>query len=215
MRKGAADTVREALAELKRRLRAAYEAGPGGKVDEEDDDTGNGEDASDDEDESEAAVSGARIPIPAETFLEELSQKLEIHPISVYWLLRELREKEGVVSKPELVRFVEDYLSVLVLRLLGHRWPREVEANEPLPAWADQDGIVPLTEGTNEPALVARVRARLASDFGTERAGASRAGVPGDHRKTARRLARFGLLQASHLAVQEASDRVAAHAARA
>ena len=42
----------------------------------------------DDEDEG---ASGAYIPIPTETFLEELSVKLQIHPISIYWLLEELR----------------------------------------------------------------------------------------------------------------------------
>jgi hypothetical protein len=155
------------LDDLKRRLRALYEAGPGGAAHEDDQAPGDDED----EEESEAAVSGARIPIPTESFLEELSQKLEIHPISVYWLLRELREKEGALSKPELVRIVEDYVSVNVLRLLGHQWPREIERHEPLPAWADEDGIIPLTEGTGEPALLARVRARLAEDFGADRAG--------------------------------------------
>ncbi|MGI8549363.1 MAG: hypothetical protein ACR2PL_01000 [Dehalococcoidia bacterium] len=43
-------------------------------------------------DEEEAIALGARIPIPAETFLEELSQKLDVHPISVYRLLKEMRE---------------------------------------------------------------------------------------------------------------------------
>lgn len=157
-----------ALADRKRRLRALYEAGPGGAAHEDDQAPGDDED----EEESEAAVSGARIPIPTETLLEELSQKLEVHPISVYWLLREMREKEGVISRPELIRFVEDYLNVTVLRLLGHLWPREIEAHEPLPAWADGDGVIPLTEGTSEPALLARVRARLAEDFGADRAGA-------------------------------------------
>jgi hypothetical protein len=114
------------LADLKRRLARLYEAGPGGAAGEEEGPGDAGDE--DDEDESDAAVSGARIPIPAETFLEELSQKLEVHPISVYWLLRELREADGVVSPPELRRFVEDYVSVLVLRLLGHLWPRQVEA---------------------------------------------------------------------------------------
>ncbi len=156
------------LADLKRRLRSLYEAGPGATV-EQDQETAGDES---DEDESEAVISGARIPIPAETFIEELSQKLEVHPISVYWLIRELREKDGVVSKPELLRFVEDYLSVTVLRLLGHQWPREIERHQPVRAWADKDGIIPLTEGTSEPALLARVRARLAEDFGPDRAGA-------------------------------------------
>lgn len=159
-----------ALGDLKRRLRAAYEAGSGATpVDEE---PAADNDEADDEEEAEAAVLGARIPIPSETFLEELAQKLKVHPISAYWLLRELREEDGVVSKPELLRFVEDYLSVTVLRILGHQWPREVERKEPSPPWADQDGIIPLTEATNEPTLVARVRARLAEDFGADRAGA-------------------------------------------
>jgi hypothetical protein len=158
------------LADLQRRLRALYEAGPGAREDEADDTSTGDED--DDGDETDVAVSGARIPIPTETFVEELSQKLEVHPISVYWLLRELREKDGVVSKLELVRFVEDYLSVTVLALLGHQWPREIERREPVPRWADNDGIIPLTEGMGEPALIARVRARLAEDFGPDRAGA-------------------------------------------
>ena len=161
----------EALDAFKRRLRVIYEAGPGGKADEQEEDT-NGENGAEDDEGSEASAAGARIPIPAETFLEDLAQKLEVHPISIYWLLRELREKDGVVSKPELVRFVEDYLTVLVLRLLGHRWPREVDAKELPPSWADPDGIIPLTEGTNERTLLGRVRERIASDFGSGRAGA-------------------------------------------
>lgn len=156
------------LSDLKRRLRALYEASPGAKV-EEDEPTGGDES---DEEESEATVSGARIPIPAETFLEELSQKIEIHPISVYWLLRELRDNDGVVCPPELRRFAEDYVSITVLRLLGHRWPRKIEAGQPMPPWADCDGIVPLTEGTGEPTLLARLRERIAADFGAEQVSA-------------------------------------------
>lgn len=153
------------LAGLKRRLRALYEAGPGAKM--EDDEAAAG--VEDEDEENESAVSGARIPIPAETFLEEISQKLEVHPISVYLLLRELREQEGVVCQLELRRFVEDYASVLVLRLLGHRRPRQIESGEPLPAWADTDGIMPITEGTGEPTLLERVRERIAEEFGPDR----------------------------------------------
>lgn len=118
----------------------------------------------DDEDENESP-SGARIPIPAETFLEELSQKLEIHPISVYWLLKEGIEKEGWRCIPEEQRFVTDQFTVTILRLLGHRWPRQVEAGEAVPDWADQDGIIPITAGTQETTLYDRVRARIAADF--------------------------------------------------
>lgn len=156
------------LSSLKTRLSALYEAGPGAAVEaEKTDGTSDGED----EDEEEAAVSGARIPIPAETFVEELSQKLEIHPVSVYWLLRELRAK-GVVCAPERRRFVEDLFSVMVLRLLGHRWPRQIESGEPPAPWQDRDGIIPISEGTGEPTLLAGVRERLADDFGPDRVNA-------------------------------------------
>ncbi|MFO0579207.1 MAG: BREX-1 system adenine-specific DNA-methyltransferase PglX [Polyangia bacterium] len=145
---------------LKQRLLTLYESGPGGSLDEEEPDAASG----DDEDEDES-VAGARIPIPAETFLEELSQKLEIHPISVYWLLKEGIEKEGWRCIPEEQRFVSDRFTVTILRLLGHRWPRQVEAGEAVPEWADPDGIIPLTEGTHEATLYERIRARIAADF--------------------------------------------------
>jgi hypothetical protein len=154
------------LADLKRRLRALYEAGPGASP--EPDEQTETPDTDDDESE-EAVVSGARIPIPPETFLEELSQKLEIHPISIYWLLRELREKDGAVCLPELRRFVSDHFTVMVLRMLGHRWPRQIEANEPIPDWAEPSGIIPITEGAGADSLLSRVRQQIAADFGAER----------------------------------------------
>jgi len=73
------------LSILKQRLRTLYEAGPGVKEEMDEAET----DSVDDEDEeSDQIAVGARIPIPVETFLEELSQKLEIHPISIYWLMK-------------------------------------------------------------------------------------------------------------------------------
>jgi len=78
----------EELSRIKSRLRALYEAGPGAKVKDviEEEDTK----ANDNEDEAEVVI-GKRIPIPTETFLEELSVKMEIHPISIYWLLKEMK----------------------------------------------------------------------------------------------------------------------------
>jgi len=147
------------LAQIKSNLRALYEAGPGAKTDKLD----LGELAHHN-DELEG-TSGAYIPIPTETFLEELSVKLQLHPISVYWLLHELRS-EGVRCKPEEKRVLEDRLSVLVLRLLGHRWPKQLEANESVPAWADEDGIIPLTASSGEATLAERVRERLQAEDG-------------------------------------------------
>ncbi|NWJ94848.1 MAG: BREX-1 system adenine-specific DNA-methyltransferase PglX [Chloroflexi bacterium] len=150
------------LSDLKRHLRALYEAGPGSKAGDEEiaSETTGGED----EEEGEAAL-GARIPIPTETFLEELSVKLEIHPISVYWLLKEGREQEGWRCLPEERRFTEDTFTVMVLRLLGHRWPKQIEAGEPVPEWADADGIIPFTPGCGEPTLLERVHQRIAAEF--------------------------------------------------
>ena len=65
----------------------------------------------------EEIASGAHIPIPTETFLEELSVKMHLHPISIYWLLEELKA-EGARCKPEELRLLEDRLSVLDLALV-------------------------------------------------------------------------------------------------
>jgi SAM-dependent methyltransferase len=145
------------LATLKANLCTLDEAGPGARVDTEDDDTSDGGD--------EEAVAGAYIPIPAETFLEELSQKLQIHPISVYWLLKEGIEQEGWRCIPEERRITKDRFTVMILRMLGHRWPKQIEAGEPVPDWADVDGIIPLTSGTGEATLLERVRMRIAEEF--------------------------------------------------
>jgi len=144
------------LATLKANLRTLYEAGPGAKVEIEDDSTSG---------DGEEAVAGAYIPIPAETFLEELSQKLQVHPISIYWLLKEGIEEEGWRCIPEERRITTDRFTVMILRMLGHRWPKQIEAGEPVPDWADADGIIPLTSGSGEETLLERVRGRIAAEF--------------------------------------------------
>ncbi len=146
----------EDLTTLKANLRTLYEAGPGAKIDIEVAKTPG---------EEEEIISGAYIPIPAETFLEELSQKLQIHPISVYWLLTEGIEQEGWRCIPEEQRITADRFTVMILRMLGHRWPKQIEAGEPVPDWADAGGIIPLTSGTGEATLLERVRVRIAEEF--------------------------------------------------
>ncbi len=123
----------------------------------------------DGEDDATLAEGANGRPIPSESHLEELSAALELNPISVYWMVRELRDKEGIVFKPAVARFVEGFMSILVLRLLGHRWPREIVSGEPAPAWANLDGIVPITWARDEPALLSRVRDRIAEKFGLDR----------------------------------------------
>lgn len=159
------------LDDLKRRLRALYEAGAGARRDSTSDEPNDVEEPSVEEEidetvEGEAATfSGGRIPIPTETFIEELSVRLETHPVSIYNLLREGIEREGWRCLPEERRLAEDRLAVIVLRLLGHRWPRQIEAGEALPAWADTDGIIPITEMGAEPTLLRRVQARIEEEF--------------------------------------------------
>ncbi len=155
------------LARIKANLRALYEAGSGAKHVEQEESS----EVSEDDEQEEGLASGAHIPIPTETFLEELSVKMQVHPISVYWLLEELRA-EGVRCKPEEKERLEDRLSVLVLRLLGHRWPTQIEAGEAVPAWAERGGIIPLLGGTGKATLAERVRERLReedSDLGAQK----------------------------------------------
>lgn len=165
----------EELARIKNRLRALYVAGPGAKLQDAEEEAAGGDGAAEDDEEEEAIAVGACIPIPAETFLEELSQNMEIHPISVYWLLEEMRREEGLVCPPELKRHTEDYFSVKLLRMLGHRWltqdQYEREAGKPFldPKWVDADGMIPLTPGTGEETLIERFRRFLDEEFGPER----------------------------------------------
>ncbi len=148
------------LADLKRRLKAFYLAGFGGTVDGD-----HSEETADEDDESDDSIAvGARIPIPVETFIEELSTKLGVHPVSIYWLLNEGRLKEGWRCLPEQRRLLSVRITVTALRLLGHRWPKQIEVGEPVPDWADPDGIIPMTPLPKETTLFERVQERLRAD---------------------------------------------------
>ena len=144
---------------LRNKLQEIYETGPGVKRELEE-----AESISDNDDEDISSIA-SRISIPAETFLEELSQKMEIHPLSIYWLLKEGIEKEGWRCIPEEKRYTEDLFTVMVLRLMGHRWPKQIDAGEPVPNWTDPDGIIPITSGLTHPTLLQQVRDRIAAEF--------------------------------------------------
>ena len=105
------------------------------------------------------------LPMPSESFIEELAHQFEIHPLSVHWLIRKGIEEADWHSLLEERRIAEDKFSVIILRLLSHSWPKQIETGEPVPKWADPDGIVPITEGTNELTLLDRIRKRLNEDF--------------------------------------------------
>lgn len=137
------------------RLKSLFESGFGVASTEEEPET-------DEEDDDEAPPTGG-TPIHPETFLEELCQKVQLHPRAVLALLQEGMNEKGWRCPPEEMRIAADRMTVLVLHLLGHRWPRQIVANEPVPDWADADGIIPLTSIPNERPLLERVRDRLAA----------------------------------------------------
>ena len=149
------------LAAVKAELRARYELGPG---------KDSPEDKAAAVEDEEAGAGGARIPIPTETFLEELSVKMGLHPISVHWLLEELKA-EGVVSPPLRKAELEEYVDITLVRMLGYRWPEqdayEAEHGPILDAdLVDDDGIIPLVPCGDEPTALDRVNERLVRDFG-------------------------------------------------
>ena len=158
----------EEFSRIKSHLCNLYNAGPGAKVDEMMEEEEEKETSSKEEEETECFI-GKRIPISTESFLEELSVKMEMHPISIYWLLKEMSEREGVVCWSEYKRYVEDYFTVMILRMLGFRWLKQIEANEPIPEWADIDGIIPITGHTEERALCERIRDRIAAELGEDK----------------------------------------------
>jgi len=155
----AAENVRPMANSLRIELRQLYssEDSLGNHTDESDVVAANDADVED--------VESAEEPLPPENFLDSLSQRLGLHPISVFWLLKEGIEQDGWPCPPEERRLTEDRFTVLVLHLLGHRWPKQIETGEPVPHWADRDGVIPLSPGSSEPTLAARVLERLGEEF--------------------------------------------------
>ncbi len=148
------DTVDEAV---HGRIHALFEAGPGATLEEENEDT-----SSDDEDDDTPDLATGR-PIHPETFLEELCEKAGVSPRAAWPVIQD-GLAQGWRCPPEERRIAADRVTVLVLRLLGHRWPTQVEAGKPVPSWADDDGIIPLTSLPGEPPLIERLRERVTAD---------------------------------------------------
>ncbi|WP_201375471.1 hypothetical protein [Ktedonobacter robiniae] len=55
---------------------------------------------------------------------------------------------------------------MLILRIMGHRWPKQIEAGEEVPGWAVRSGVVPLLGGTGKRTLGNRLRERLREEDG-------------------------------------------------
>jgi hypothetical protein len=74
-------------------------------------------------------------------------------------------EKQADLKAILITDYLEDIFTVLVLRLLGHRWPKQIDSCETVPEWADADGIIPLTTAFGEQTLLERVRIRFPHEF--------------------------------------------------
>ena len=54
----------------------------------------------------------------------------------------------------------------MVSRPFGHQWPKQIEANELVPKWADKDGVIPISRGGHgEATLYDRVKEHVVDEF--------------------------------------------------
>ncbi len=169
------EALRKALAGVPRRpadagaeftplVLAAYAKASGDRSVESIEDPEADESDADEEGDAEADILAVHPPMPAATAIEAAARSAGIHPISAYWILQS-RSSESVRERSV---YLEQRLALLVLRLMGHRWPGELERGTPAPDWADGDGIIPITEGTSEPTLIGRVRNRISDEMGLD-----------------------------------------------
>lgn len=164
---------RDEIELIKEKLFLLYQAGPGAEVQTLDIDSQDSVNE-DTEDEEFEVPAGAFIPIPLCSFVEEISSKLKLHPISIYLLLEEIRNEKGLVCPFELKNYTEEYFSVALLRMLGYTWPMqkiyeaEQKDNFLRPDLISVDNIMPLTNYTGEKTLLEYIRPCLDYDFGPE-----------------------------------------------
>lgn len=74
---------------------------------------------------------------------------------------------DPAIREHDAASALADDVAVLVLRALGHRWPKEIEAGLPAASYADLDGVIPISEGTDERTLIERLRDVIEDETGT------------------------------------------------
>jgi len=148
-------------ASLSERVRVAYEVTGSSDLPVEDDASFQNRSEAEDAD----IVPCAHESVPESVF-EKIAEEVGTHPFSVFLLIKEGRDKWQWRRTSDQQRNITDIFTLIVLRLLGQQWPIEVQNSAPVPNWADRDGIIPMSSGHAEAALVDRVRQRLAAEFG-------------------------------------------------
>ena len=134
-------------------------AGPGELLEEDETDAEGAEDEAE-----EGTAINAHIPIPTETFIEDLAAKLEVHPISIYWLLKEGRETEGWRCFPEEQRLMEDRLTVQSSVCSATAGPGRSRPANRSPTGPTQTASFRSHRCANETTLFERVQQRLRAD---------------------------------------------------
>jgi len=164
------------LADTKQKVRQAYlsEVGQSVEVSEETEPTLDNDDG-----DSDIASSSA-IPIPPETRLERLCNASGLHPVSVVCVLEQMA-RDGLTCPAGVRRGTENYISAQIVRIIGYQWPKDLEHGKPLPDRSDPEGIIPLSEGHEKPALMRRISDRLRGVFDSPANGfEQRVGLPLD-----------------------------------
>jgi hypothetical protein len=126
-----------------------------------------GEKESESEEDDDSKLGSLLARPVTESLFDEIAVRANVHPISAYCYSRQ--DYDGLVRAGLGPVTVQDLISVRILRMLGHQWPRQIERKERLPDWGEDSGIIPITEGTGQEALIARVRKGIAADFGSDR----------------------------------------------
>ena len=116
-----------------------------------------------DNEENEEIINNDNIHLPTENLLEYLSVNLQINPISLYWLLMAGTRNHGWYSIYVQRRLTQDIFSTIVLRVLGHRWPNQIDKKTK--NWVNEDGIVPLTKDGTEKTLLEYVHEAIVDEF--------------------------------------------------
>lgn len=102
---------------------------------------------------------------PAETFLESIAKKVGFNTASIYCLLEEGITNGGWRNSLGEKGVVEDWIGRISLQFFGYYRTMHVEANGSTLDYGDEDGIIPLTEGTSEQTLLERIRKQIAFEF--------------------------------------------------
>ncbi|MGC6448026.1 MAG: BREX-1 system adenine-specific DNA-methyltransferase PglX [Rubripirellula sp.] len=108
-------------------------------------------------DEAPVTSSPQRI---RETFIDECAAFFGVHPRTIH----ETSKSIGYRHLPLWRDALSDLVTCNILAHLGHLWPLQIEAQELAPDWADDDGIIPITEITKETTLQERIVSQFCDD---------------------------------------------------